>query len=129
MTDRKETFATAGWIALAQVPRRAGVGLVRLYRYTLSPLIGYQCRHLPTCSHYAEEAIAHHGLWAGGWMTLARLCRCHPWGTKGLDFVPEAAPAGASWYRPWRYARWRGTVDAATPTRDVAGDRGKLGGD
>ena len=67
--------------------------LIRIYRYTLSPLIGYDCRHLPTCSHYSEEAIDRFGLWAGGWMTLARLCRCHPWGTSGLDFVPEAKPA------------------------------------
>ena len=66
----------------------AGRGLIRLYRYTLSPLIGYDCRHLPTCSQYSEEAIDRFGLWAGGWMTLARLCRCHPWGTSGLDFVP-----------------------------------------
>ena len=35
----------------------AGRGLIRLYRYTLSPFVGYECRHLPTCSHYAEEAI------------------------------------------------------------------------
>jgi putative membrane protein insertion efficiency factor len=100
-------------------PRRAGRGLIRVYRYTLSPLIGYQCRHLPTCSHYAEEAIERYGLWAGGWMTTARLCRCHPWGTHGLDFVPEEAPAGAHWFTPWRYARWRGTNDAV----ESAGER------
>jgi putative membrane protein insertion efficiency factor len=86
--------------------------LIRLYRYTLSPLIGYDCRHLPTCSHYAEEAIGRFGLWAGGWMTLSRLCRCHPWGTRGLDFVPGDPPAAACWFMPWRYGRWRGTNDA-----------------
>ena len=81
-----------GWRARDAVilaPRFLGRALVRLYRYTLSPLIGYDCRHLPTCSHYAEEAIERFGLWAGSWMTLARLCRCHPWGTAGLDFEPE----------------------------------------
>ena len=41
-------------------------------------VIGRQCRYLPTCSHYADEAIARHGLWAGGWMGVARVCRCHP---------------------------------------------------
>ena len=92
-----------------RAPRLAGRSLIRLYRYTLSPLVGYECRHLPTCSHYAEEAIERYGLWAGGWMTLARLLRCQPFGTSGLDFVPDAAPAGARWYLPWRYARWRGT--------------------
>jgi putative component of membrane protein insertase Oxa1/YidC/SpoIIIJ protein YidD len=39
-------------------------------------------------------------------MTLARLLRCHPWGTSGIDRVPEVAPTGARWYLPWRYARW-----------------------
>jgi len=82
--------------------------LLKAYRLTLSPLIGYNCRHLPTCSQYADEAIARHGLWVGGWMTLARLARCHPLGTSGLDFVTSAPPAGARWYLPWRYGRWRG---------------------
>lgn len=85
--------------------------LIAAYRLTLSPLVGYHCRHLPTCSQYADEAMARHGFWAGGWMTLARLLRCHPFGTSGLDFVPPAPPAGARWYRPWRYGRWRGVND------------------
>ena len=92
-----------------RAPRLAGRGLIRLYRYTLSPFVGYECRHLPTCSHYAEEAIERYGLWAGGWMTLARLLRCQPFGTSGLDFVPDRLPPSARWYLPWRYARWRGT--------------------
>ena len=51
--------------------RRAGFSarsIVRLYQLTLSGFIGNSCRHLPTCSEYADEAIARHGLWAGGWM-------------------------------------------------------------
>jgi uncharacterized protein len=94
---------------------RVGVALARsliaAYRLTLSPLIGNNCRHLPTCSQYADEAIRRHGLWAGGWMTLARLSRCHPFGTSGLDFVAGAPPADARWYLPWRYGRWRGVND------------------
>lgn len=92
-----------------RAPRRAGQGLVRAYRYTLSALVGFHCRHLPTCSSYADEALDRHGLWAGSWMTLARLCRCHPWGTSGLDMVPEILPRDSRWYMPWRYGRWRGT--------------------
>lgn len=72
-------------------------------------MIGMNCRHLPSCSEYADEALARHGLWAGGWMTLARLLRCHPWGTAGLDFVPAEKPPRARWYLSWRYGRWRGT--------------------
>jgi putative membrane protein insertion efficiency factor len=90
-------------------PQLAARAMIKLYRHTLSPLVGYECRHLPTCSDYADQALARYGLWAGGWMTLARLCRCHPWGTSGLDFVPESPPPAARWYLPWRYGRWRGT--------------------
>jgi hypothetical protein len=104
-----QTVAESFRQSLRNLPRLFGRGLIKAYRYTLSPLIGYECRHLPTCSHYAEEAIDRFGLWAGGWMTLARLLRCHPFGTSGLDFVPDTAPANAHWYLPWRYARWRGT--------------------
>jgi putative membrane protein insertion efficiency factor len=95
--------------ASRRAPRLAGRGLIKVYRYTLSPLVGYKCRHLPTCSEYADQAIERHGLWAGGWMTLARLLRCQPFGTSGLDFVPEHPSPTARWYLPWRYARWRGT--------------------
>jgi putative membrane protein insertion efficiency factor len=91
-----------------QLPRQAGRAIIWLYRHTLSPLVGYNCRHLPTCSIYADEAIGRFGLWGGGWMTLARLLRCQPFGTSGIDNVPEMRPEDARWYLPWRYARWRG---------------------
>ena len=94
--------------SLLRLPRIAGRGLIWLYRHTLSPLVGYNCRHLPTCSVYGDEALERFGLWAGGWMTLARLLRCHPFGTSGIDNVPLTAPQGARWYLPWRYGRWRG---------------------
>lgn len=91
--------------------------LIKAYRLTLSPLIGFQCRHMPTCSEYGDEALKRHGLWAGGWMTLARILRCNPRGTSGLDFVPASLPDHAHWYAPWRYARWRGTNPDA-PARE-----------
>ena len=91
-----------------RAPRLAGRALIRVYRYTFSPLVGFHCRHLPTCSAYGEEALERFGLWAGGWMTLARLCRCHPLGTAGLDLVPNTPPRPARWFLPWRYGRWRG---------------------
>jgi putative membrane protein insertion efficiency factor len=98
--------------SIGRLPRLAGQGLVALYRLTLSPLLGPRCRHLPTCSDYANEAIGRFGLWAGGWMALARILRCHPWGTSGLDFVPAELPAHAKWFLPWRYGRWRGANEA-----------------
>src|SRR6201996_5287987 len=81
--------------ALRRLPRDLGRTLIWLYRHTLSPLVGYNCRHLPTCSVYGDEALERFGLWAGGWMTLARLLRCHPFGTSGLDLVPQALPSAA----------------------------------
>ncbi|MBT9290438.1 membrane protein insertion efficiency factor YidD [Prosthecodimorpha staleyi] len=83
-------------------------GLIRLYRYTFSAFMGRTCRYLPTCSDYTEEAIARHGLWAGGWIGLARILRCAPWGSSGIDPVPAELPPQACWYMPWRYGRWTG---------------------
>jgi putative membrane protein insertion efficiency factor len=94
---------------LAKLPRSVGRALISVYRYGISPILGPRCRHLPTCSEYGYEAIDRYGLWRGGWMTLARMVRCHPWGTSGLDFVPAELPRRAHWYLPWRYGRWRGT--------------------
>jgi putative membrane protein insertion efficiency factor len=102
---------------IVRVPELGARALIRAYRYSLSALVGFHCRHLPTCSAYADEAIGRFGLWAGGWMTLARLCRCHPLGTSGLDVVPPSLRPDARWYLPWRYGRWRGTcAPAADPS-------------
>jgi len=98
-----------------RLPRRAGRALVLAYRYTLAGVIGPRCRHLPTCSDYADEAIARFGLWAGGWMALSRILRCQPCGTSGLDFVPVELSKGAHWWAPWRYGRWRGTNEVPPP--------------
>lgn len=93
---------------LLRLPAAAGVGLIRLYRLTLSALIGRQCRYLPTCSEYTETAIRRFGLWSGGWMGLARFQRCGPGGASGYDPVPDRLAAGAVWYLPWRYGQWTG---------------------
>lgn len=75
------------------------------YRYSLSMFMGRQCRYLPTCSEYADEALARHGAWAGAWMAAGRCCRCHPWASHGYDPVLRELPEDATWSRPWRYAR------------------------
>ena len=89
------------------------IGLIRLYKIILSPVLqafGVRCRHMPGCSSYGIEAIQKYGPWAGGWMTLARLSRCHPikWlgGTSGVDNVPESITKPPFW-APWRYGVWR----------------------
>jgi hypothetical protein len=90
--------------------KAAGWGLkapIYAYRYTLSPLIGQRCRHAPTCSEYAINAINLNGAWAGGWLTLFRLCRCHPWGTSGFDPAPDLRFHPVPVWKPWTYARFR----------------------
>ena len=56
-------------------------------------VLGPRCRHLPSCSDYASEAIALHGPLRGGWMGLCRIARCNPWGTSGYDPVPGSGSA------------------------------------
>ncbi|MGH1482704.1 MAG: membrane protein insertion efficiency factor YidD [Geminicoccales bacterium] len=74
-------------------PRSVGVALLSLpiwaYRWLISPLIGPRCRYLPTCSDYALDALAQHGAIKGGWLTIRRVARCHPFGGHGFDPVPE----------------------------------------
>ena len=62
--------------------------LVRGYRWLISPLLPAACRFHPSCSEYAEEALAKHGAWKGGGMAVWRLCRCGPWSPGGADPVP-----------------------------------------
>ena len=62
--------------------------LNRAYQAVLSPHLGGACRHVPSCSHYAREAIERHGVVRGTAFALRRLSRCHPLGTSGFDPVP-----------------------------------------
>ncbi|GEO80236.1 membrane protein insertion efficiency factor YidD [Pararhodospirillum oryzae] len=87
------------------------IGLIRLYRLVLSPLVGQQCRFDPTCSRYTEEAIRRHGPLWGIWLGALRISRCHPWGGMGYDPVPDDP-------RP-RWGRRRKEAPAPLP-----GDRG-----
>jgi len=62
--------------------------MVRGYQVTLGPVMSGQCRFQPTCSAYAIDALRAHGAFKGGWLTLRRLLRCHPFGGSGYDPVP-----------------------------------------
>ena len=63
---------------------------VRFYQLAFSWLAAGTCRHTPSCSAYAVEALECHGARRGGWLALCRLLRCNPWGTAGYDPVPES---------------------------------------
>ena len=63
--------------------------LIHFYRRCISPFTAPTCRFQPTCSEYAEQAVAQHGNLRGSWLALRRILRCHPWGGCGYDPVPE----------------------------------------
>jgi putative membrane protein insertion efficiency factor len=63
---------------------------IRSWQLLLAPVLPPSCRFEPSCSHYADEAIARHGPWRGVWLAMRRLARCHPWGGSGYDPVPES---------------------------------------
>ncbi len=61
---------------------------IKFYQYAISPYLPASCRHVPTCSQYAIEALKVHGVVIGLYLALRRVMRCHPWGTSGYDPVP-----------------------------------------
>jgi len=79
-------------------------GLVRAYRWGVSPFLLPSCRFAPSCSEYALESLRRFGTLRGGYMAARRILRCHPWGGAGYDPVPGAslpdAPAPDGGGRP-----------------------------
>ena len=91
---------------------------VYIYRYTFKPFVGQNCRHWPTCSDYALQAIELNGAWRGFWLMISRLARCGPGGTHGVDPVPDIRVEHHA-LAPWRYGRWR-TVYSTDGEGDTA---------
>lgn len=79
---------------------------VYVYRYTFKPFVGQNCRHWPTCSDYALQAIDKNGAWRGFWLMVSRIARCGPGGTHGVDPVPDIRAERRA-FAPWLYGRWR----------------------
>lgn len=66
------------------------VGLIRIYQWTIAPLLGEVCKYTPSCSHYAVEALKKHGFLRGSWLAAKRIVRCNPWHDGyGKDEVPD----------------------------------------
>lgn len=72
------------------------IGLLKAYRFAISPLYGQVCRYHPTCSAYALEAVTVHGSIKGSWLAVRRIARCHPWAAGGYDPVPGGKPRGGT---------------------------------
>ena len=79
------------WLVLnmQQAAAKVLLGVIGGYSLVISPLLGANCRHLPTCSQYAKEAVTVHGPLRGSYYTLKRILRCHPWANSMLDPVPQ----------------------------------------
>jgi len=71
-------------------------GLVRAYRWGISPFLTPSCRFAPTCSEYALDALHRFGAFRGTYLTVRRVLRCHPWGGSGYDPVPDGGAPGPS---------------------------------
>ncbi len=84
-------MSTGNWVMKRIInPVLGGIFLLLIkgYQLLLSPILGGSCRYTPTCSQYGVEAIRRYGPFKGGWLTLKRIGRCHPWGGHGHDPVP-----------------------------------------
>jgi len=68
--------------------RKIIVFIIKGYRKLVSPLFPPSCRFYPTCSEYSEQAITQYGLMKGGWMSIKRVGKCHPFHPGGYDPVP-----------------------------------------
>ena len=65
------------------------ISIIRIYQLFISPILGQNCRYLPTCSEYSIESIKKFGFFRGIFLSLKRISKCHPWGNHGYDPVPN----------------------------------------
>lgn len=86
MTARRHWLARAATLLLR--------GLIRAYQLVPAYFFRGVCRFEPSCSRYGAEAVTVHGPVKGSWLTIRRICRCHPWGGLGYDPVPPASASG-----------------------------------
>ncbi|WP_448320618.1 membrane protein insertion efficiency factor YidD [Streptomyces sp. CO7] len=101
------------------------LALIKLYQWTISPLLGPVCKYYPSCSHYGYQAIDRHGAIKGSALTAWRILRCNPWSLGGVDHVPERKrPRWHEMLRAFWHARKGGTsADSATVERGETGSQ------
>jgi uncharacterized protein len=69
-------------------PKYVLIFLIKIYKIAISPLLPPSCRHYPTCSQYAAEALEKHGFFKGTYYSVMRILRCNPFFKGGYDPVP-----------------------------------------
>lgn len=72
--------------------KKVFISLIRFYQIVISPLKPPTCRFYPTCSHYGLQSIQRFGAIKGGWLTIKRILKCHPFHPGGVDPVPNEWP-------------------------------------
>jgi putative membrane protein insertion efficiency factor len=75
-------------VFIREIPKNLALLCINIYRHAISPFLSPSCRYVPTCSEYALIAIRRYGFLKGGWMSVKRISRCHPWHPGGYDPVP-----------------------------------------
>jgi putative membrane protein insertion efficiency factor len=78
-------------IRVNSISQQAVLGLLRAYRWAISPLLPPACRYVPTCSEYAMEAVERYGALRGSAMAVWRVLRCHPFTQGGVDPVMKSS--------------------------------------
>ena len=63
--------------------------IIQAYQLVISPMLGSNCRFMPTCSHYTMESLQEYGLIKGTFLSIKRIGKCHPWGGHGYDPIPS----------------------------------------
>jgi len=73
---------------IISIPKYIALGLIKIFKFCISPFIPHTCKFTPTCSQYASESFAEWGFFVGLKLTISRLFRCHPFSKGGDDRVP-----------------------------------------
>ena len=91
MTAERNPTGVAALNLIHRAVARLFILMIWAYQLTLRPLLIGSCKFQPSCSEYAAQALARHGLSHGAWLSVRRICKCHPFGPGGIDPVPESA--------------------------------------
>jgi uncharacterized protein len=100
MSRRPFDLAVPGLRLVRRLPSMVLIAFFRLWQLLVSPTYGQTCRFYPTCSSYGVQAVREHGALRGGWLTLRRILRCHPWNPGGVDLVPSKEQGHTPSVRP-----------------------------